>query len=130
MPETGPYSLLILSFAIFSFVMLQLQRHPTSPPPLTLLKLGGGSALVMVSVAARLTVSQMLAILPPAEPDDLTMAVFDALLIFALPGATDDHGDPRGDLRSNSGSAPEVSQFGTHIADKGLVRLRKAIGTF
>ncbi len=84
MPETGPYSLLILSFAIFSFVMLQLQRHPTSPPPLTLLKLGGGSALVMVSVAARLTVSQMLAILPPAEPDDLTMAVFDALLVFAF----------------------------------------------
>lgn len=73
MPDSGPYSLLILSFAVFSFVAWQLRGR-------SVVELGFGSAFVMVVAAARLFMGQMLNILPPARPEDLTLALLDTML--------------------------------------------------
>ena len=77
MPDSGPYSLLILSFAVFSFVAWQLRGRDV-------VALGFGSAMLMLLAAVRLAVGQVLAILPPAEPPDLALASFDTVLIIAF----------------------------------------------
>ena len=52
MPDSGPYSLLILSFAIFSFVSWQVKREDVAVSP----GLAFGAAIVMVFAAARLVI--------------------------------------------------------------------------
>ena len=77
MPDSGPYSLLILSFAVFSFVAWQLRGRDV-------VGLGFGSAFLMLFAAVRLAVGQVLNILPPAESPDLALASFDAVLIISF----------------------------------------------
>lgn len=91
MPDGGPYSLLTLSFAVFSFVAWQLhsgnpawqlRRRGSSA------ELGFCSAFLMLLVAARLAVGQVAHLVSmSSEPPDLVLASFDMLLIslfFAL----------------------------------------------
>lgn len=78
MPDSGPYSLLILSFAVFSFVAWQLRgRNFTA--------LGVGSGLLMVGVATRLAIGHLVHVvaLPPESPD-LALASFDAVLTVSF----------------------------------------------
>ena len=78
MPDSGPYSLLILSFAIFSFVAWQLRGRD-------FLVLAFISAFVMLLAATRLAVGQVVNVIPlPAESSDLALASFDVLLIFSF----------------------------------------------
>ena len=78
MPDSGPYSLLILSFAVFSFVAWQLRGR-------NVLALAFGSALLMVVVATRLAIGQLVHVvaLPPESPD-LALASFDAVLTVSF----------------------------------------------
>lgn len=78
MPDSGPYSLLILSFAIFSFVAWQLRGRD-------FLALAFSSAIVMLLAAVRLAMEQAVNLISlTAESRDLAMASFDALLSFSF----------------------------------------------
>ena len=75
MPDGGPYTLLALSFAVFSFVAWQLRRGNPA-------ELGFCSAFVMLLVAARLTVGQVVHLISMSrESPDLVLASFDMVLI-------------------------------------------------
>lgn len=78
MPDSGSYSLLILSFAVFSFVAWQLRgRNFTA--------LGVGSGLLMVVVATRLAIGQVVYVVAlSAESPDLALASFDAVLTVSF----------------------------------------------
>lgn len=78
MPDSGPYSLLILSFAVFSFVAWQLRSRDFTA-------LGVGSGLLMVVAAARLAIGQVVNMIAlPAESPDLALASFDTLLAVSF----------------------------------------------
>ena len=80
MPESGAYSLLILSFAVFSFVAWQLRGSETA------LKLGFCAGFLMLLVGARLLMHQFYNIFSSlsSRPQDLAMASYDGLILLAF----------------------------------------------
>ena len=85
MPDGGPYSLLTLSFVVFSFVSWQVRRgNPRQVRPGDSVALGFCAAFLMLLAAARLVVGQAAHLVGEAmspESPDLFLATFDALLI-------------------------------------------------
>ena len=83
MPDGGPYSLLTLSFVVFSFVSWQVRgRNPWQVRPRDPVVLGFCAAFLMLLVAVRLLVGQATrwVSMSPESPD-LFLATFDVLLI-------------------------------------------------
>lgn len=83
MPDGGPYSLLTLSFVVFSFVAWQVRRgNPRQVRPGDPVALGFCAAFLMLLAAVRLVVGQAArwVSMSPESPD-LFLATFDALLI-------------------------------------------------
>ena len=80
MPESGAYSLLILSFAVFSFVAWQL-RGSGLP-----LRLGFCAGFLMLLVGARLLMHQLHSIFSSlaSRPRDLVLASYDGLILLAF----------------------------------------------
>ena len=72
MPDSGPYSLLILSFTVFSFVVWQLRDRGD------VAALGFVAAFLMLSAAGRLLVGTLVNI--ALTEGSLDLAVGDALL--------------------------------------------------
>ena len=74
MPESGAYSLLILSFAVFSFVAWPLRGSHTA------LGLGFCAGFLMLLVGARLLMHQLCNIFSSisSSPQDLVLAFYDA----------------------------------------------------
>lgn len=85
MPDGGPYSLLTLSFVVFSFVSWQVRgRNPWQVRPRDPVVLGFCAAFLMLLVAVRLLVEQVAHLVGQAmspESPDLFLATFDVLLI-------------------------------------------------
>lgn len=78
MPETGLFTLLILSFTVFSFVVWQLRSRNT-------LKLGFSAGVLMLAAAGRVLHQQILNIIREAlQGSDLAIPVFDGLLVAAF----------------------------------------------
>ncbi len=77
MPESGPYSLLILSFTIFSFVTWQLQSSGAD------LALGFCAGLLMLLATVRLLIRQIQNIIT-SPPQDIALASFDCVLTAAF----------------------------------------------
>ena len=80
MPESGAYSLLILSFAVFSFVAWQLRGSETT------LRLGFCAGFLMLLVGVRLLMHQLYNISSSlsARSRDLALEFYDGLLILAF----------------------------------------------
>lgn len=80
MPESGAYSLLILSFAVFSFVAWQLRGSGTA------LRLGFCAGFLMLLVGVRLLMHQLHHISSSlsARPRDLALASCDGLILLAF----------------------------------------------
>ena len=79
MPDSGPYSLLILSFAIFSFVSWQLKREDVAASP----RLAFVAAIVMVFAAARLVIEQVGNLIAGAGESPYLDAA-DAMLVLSF----------------------------------------------
>ena len=83
MPESGAYSLLILSFAVFSFVAWQLRGSETA------LKLGFCAGFLMLLVGSRLLLHQLYNICSslasrPWDLGDLVLASYDGLILLTF----------------------------------------------
>ncbi len=80
MPESGAYSLLILSFAIFSFVAWQLRGSEAA------LGLGFCAGFLMLLVGSRLLIHQFDDIFSSlsSRPQDLALASYDGLIVLAF----------------------------------------------
>lgn len=78
MPESGPFTLLILSFTVFSFVAWQLRSRNA-------LKLGFSAGVLMLAVAGRILLQQIVSIIQVVvQGSDPTIPVFDGLLVAAF----------------------------------------------
>jgi len=111
LPESGPFTLLILSFTVFSFVAWQLRSRNA-------LKLGFSAGVLMLAVAGRILLQQIVSIIQVVvQGSDPTIPVFDGLLVCRLPGASelDCDGCPDPGCYSRSG-APGLTVASPSVA--------------